>query len=117
MPTWPAGLPQYPEPQSYSEGPGVEATLRTPMDVGPPKRRRQYTAEVSQHQITLMLNASERTTFDAFWQTTLEMGALSFDWINWFTGSAASYALVGRPQYSAISGTLWRVSMTLERLP
>ncbi len=115
MATWPASLPQAPLLRGYSEQ-GQGNTIRTQMDVGPPKRRRRYTAELVQYQMMVLLTEAQLATFETFYTSTLSHGADAFDWVDHRAGTTLEYAFVGRPQYTPAGGGLWEVSFTLEAM-
>ena len=116
MPVWPLTLPQAPIAEGYQESPG-ETVLRRPMDVGPAKQRRLYTAGVKQWTMTWELEASEVTTFQAFFESTLEGGALAFDLPHPRTGVSTSVRFVKPPAWHPVTGDGWQVQTVLEVLP
>ena len=117
MATWPGTLPAAPEGPGYQET--VPNTLiRTPMDAGPPKVRQKFTAGVRPFEMTWMLTKAEVATLDAFYVTTLEGGALSFDGLNHpRTQAAAIFRFVEPPSYAYLGPDVWRARTKLEILP
>lgn len=117
MVAWPiAPFPQLPLQAGYSESP-PDTVIRSPMDAGPAKLRRRTTAGVRRLACALRLTTAQVATFDSFYVTSLQGGALPFDWVNPRTGAAESLRFVGPPAYGAPSGDLFPVTFKLEVLP
>lgn len=118
MPTWPASLPQFVLEQGYSES-LPEQTVETPMDAGPAKIRRRFTAQVSKFQLTVACDQTQAATFDGFYLTTLQGGSLSFDWVHPVTRVAEVFRFrKPAPTKRAImAGNVILISFTLEMLP
>lgn len=114
-PVWPASLPQILEIDGYDEA-FPNAMLRTAMETGPAKRRRRFTAAPAPIKGTLTLTVAQRATLKSFFETDLQMGALSFDWTHPVTGVTASFAFVSPPRIRGDSGFL-PVALDLEQLP
>ena len=119
MPTWPTELQPYPLVSGYQEAPPNTA-IRTEMDTGPAKQRRRYTAAPRTITGAVVLKTkAEVDVLDAFFVTTLQGGALSFDWqdrngvTRTFRFVAGSDALT----YEPIEPDRWRASMRLEIMP
>lgn len=116
MATWPAGLPQRPLADGFTESP-VSAVIRTEMDVGPAKMRRRYTAEVRVYNMGLLLTTAQVATLQTFYESTLA-GVDPFDWVDHRTGAAASYRFRSPPSYfEAGAPDYWRTTLDLEVLP
>ena len=78
-PVWPASLPQFVD-RPHTEG-MPDALLRTPMDAGPAKTRRRFTAGIKPVKAQMDLTAAQAATFETFFDVTLKAGALAFDWV------------------------------------
>jgi hypothetical protein len=115
MPNWPLTLPQGPLAEGYQESPG-KTVIRTPMEVGPAKQRRCYTAGVKQITLTWELEGSEVDTFETFFKETLEGGALSFEMPHPRLGGSITVRFVKPPAWRPVSGTGWQVQAVLEVL-
>ena len=117
MPAWPATLPQSPLLDSYSEEAG-DNVIRSPMDMGPPKRRRRFTARVDKLNLSYVMTTAQFATFETFWRTDLADGALPIDMNHPRTGVAIS-AVPSGPYTAARDGdTLdWRVELSVEIQP
>lgn len=117
MALWPASLPQNVEISGYKEQPGA-VVIRTQMDAGPAKQRRRSTARAKPITIQLQLDATQRAAFIAFHENDIADGALSFTWVHPVTRAAATVRIVeGKYDLSALSGTRFLLSMTIEVLP
>jgi len=116
MPAWPATLPQDALIDGYDERP-PETALRTPMDAGPAKVRRRFTAGVRVVSATEALTRAQVDTLDAFYLTDLQGGALSFDWTHPRTQAAVQFRFVAGPRYAPQSQTDWLAQLRLEIVP
>jgi hypothetical protein len=116
MANWPLTLPQAPIAEGYQESPG-ETLIRAPMDVGPPKQRRGYTAGVPQLMLTWELEGSEVDTFETFFEETLEGGALSFELPHPRLGGSITVRFVKPPAWRPVAGIGWQVQTIVEVLP
>lgn len=116
MAVWPTSLPTRPDQSSYQET-VPNTVIRTAMDAGPPKMRQRYTAGIRPFSMSFLLTATQVATLDAFFVTTLSGGSLSFTWVHPRTNNAATFRFVEPPQYSAVSGALYRVIAQMEILP
>ncbi|WP_291299287.1 hypothetical protein [Elioraea sp.] len=117
MPAWPSTLPGAAEIEGYSERP-TDLAIRTPMDVGPAKVRRRYTAGVTAIEGTMLMSAAQTVTLMAFWRDTTAAGSLSFDWTHPRTGEVARVRFTVPPELRPEdAGALWRASLRMEILP
>lgn len=125
MTTWPATLPQ-----KQFVGLTVkadDAVLRSPMDAGPPSRRNRFTAVTKSVKVPLVLNGTQKQTFDTFFETTLQNGALEFDWEDPTTDATVAFAFKSPPEWSLTrggdgtgtptAGRIWRTVLDLEIQP
>lgn len=115
-PIWPSTLPQLVLRDSYSEKPG-DNTIETPVDAGPAKSRRRFTASVRRFGVSLKMTTAQMATFESFWEGTLACGALPFAWVHPRTQAAAT--LIFRKPHWAVTETLGTkliVQLTLERV-
>ena len=116
MTSWSTSLPQIPKVEGYSETLG-NVVVRTQMDAGPAKVRRRFTAGVETFKCSMILLASQATTFDAFFNTTIQGGALSFDWNHPRTQSTGVFRIVGQPTLTAVDGGAYQLDFDMEQLP
>ena len=101
MATWPATLPTY--------GAGLEDTrqagfIRSPNEVGPPKQRRRYSATARQLSGSMLFTLAQRSTFEVFYQTTINEGADAFDFVDPADGSTVSVRFIEPPAFTHVSG-------------
>jgi hypothetical protein len=94
---WPSALPQ-----RFLQDPGAteqppDLMLETQMDAGPPKARRRYTAGYRMVSGSIVLTHAQRAILDDFYVTTLEGGALTFDWIHPITSQPATFRFLPQP--------------------
>ena len=117
--TWPATLPTEVDSASYSENYGV-LILSTPMDAGVAKRRRRGNKPRVLNVSFIMTN-TQITTLETFINDTIK-GTARFDFPNPRTGVVAEFRIVpnGDGELFSISyftPTLYRVSLSLEKMP
>ena len=121
MPSWPGSLPQYATLRDMQWAGPSNATIRTPMDVGPSKGRRRTTAPTRFVQVAYaQMTDAQLTTFENWFQNDIAMGALAFTMPHpkdqttrtWrFADAQSPY------QVTPYTRTLWRVTMMLELFP
>lgn len=116
MATWPGTLPTAPLLDGYTETP-PDTTIRTASDTGPNKIRRRFTAGVRKFMVRTLLTTAQVATLDTLYITTLEGGALPFDWTHPRTGASVSFRFVGPPVYSAVTYGYYNATMSLEIMP
>ena len=114
---WPASLPQTPLAEGYNER-APDTVIRSPMEAGPPRLRRRFTAGVRNIECQLRLTPAQLDTLDAFFGSTVAGGALPFDWKHPRNGTAVTFRFVEPPGYTPVArGTLWQAMLRLEILP
>jgi len=121
MATWPGSLPDF---EVGLKDVGQDGTVRTPMDAGPVKTRRRFTATSRYLTGTIYLtDQTQRAALDAFFETTLGGGSLPFTKADPRDGTQQSLRFMRPPEYEhrfgdGGSGTdQYRVSLSLEILP
>ncbi|MCW5698292.1 MAG: hypothetical protein KIT00_00435 [Rhodospirillales bacterium] len=93
------------------------SVIRTQMEAGSPKVRRRFTAGIRILDMHLRLNVDQVDTLDTFHDSTLQGGALSFDWVLPRTGAPMTFRFVEPPSYAPIArGRLWTATLKLEVL-
>lgn len=115
MAAWPAALYGHIVKGSFTETP-PQNVLRTQMDAGPAKLRRRSTANVRTFSLTLFLTKALVTTFDTFYVTTIQSGALAFDMYHPRTHVTGEYRIVNQPTYLPMKEG-FSVRLDLELLP
>lgn len=119
MATWPSTIP-FPK-LGWTER-RQQGFIRTPMDTGPAKVRRRFSAVSSEMETTVGLTAAQRATFDTFYATTLSEGSGEFTADDKVDGSTATYRFVAPPEFShrhsnGTQTTVYEVVLRLEKLP
>lgn len=101
-----------------------DGALRTPVDAGPPKVRKRFTATSRFISGTLVLtSATARGNFDTFYETTTGEGGEVFDYTDPKDNSTVSARFAAPPTYRHLTGnggsgtTAYEVDVTLEILP
>lgn len=116
MPTWPATLPQRPLVAGYGES-RQSQVLRSSMDAGPPKVRRRFSAAAQNFNVQWRMDSTQLDTFTTFFDTDIQGGSLRFDIPHPRSGTTVSARFQDVYSISALGGTNWNVSATLEVLP
>jgi hypothetical protein len=118
-PLWPVDLPQDVFVDGYDEK-FPNAVLRTDMDAGPPKQRRRFTAAVKPMTVVVGLTRDQVESLESFFEDTLGMGAISFDWVHPRTQADVTLRFVGGtpPEVKPEPGAArWQATLTLEVMP
>jgi hypothetical protein len=87
MPAFPLTLPQYFDAGSWSEEP-PDLLLETPMDAGPFKTRRRFTAGFRPVEGAMTLDYDQFLIFDEFYEVSILGGSIPFDWVRPSTRAA-----------------------------
>jgi hypothetical protein len=116
MITWPNTLPAAPLLEDFQELP-PETAIRTDMDTGPAKLRQRTTAAVGALMVSYLLSKAQTATLDSFYATTLSGGTGVFTYTHPRTGATVSCRFVNPPEYAAVNGNYFKVTLTLEILP
>lgn len=83
MPSWPAGLPYDVLRDRYTVGAHSQGLLKSPMQAGKTRMRRQYTVRVATMPWGREFTRAELAVFRAFLFTTLADGAAEFTMPIW----------------------------------
>lgn len=117
MPSWPVSLPQRFDAGSWEEE-EPDVLLETPMDAGPPKVRRRFTAAPTPLTGSMTVDVTQLGTFQTFIRTTLLGGAVPFDWVRPSTGAACVMQFKKKGvQYSHVEADNALIRMQLHILP
>ena len=114
--SWPSSLPDYLLVDAYNES-FPNTTIRTQMDEGPAKVRRWGTAAIRPITGTQILDGTEYSTLDTFYNTTSQGGSLRFDWTHPITGTSVEFRFVSPPTVTAIGNYFFNVTLNLEIMP
>lgn len=97
--------------------------IRTPMETGPAKVRRRFSAVSRQMEVTVGIEAEERAILEQFFAATLAEGSLPFTAPDKVAGTGtATYRFIEPPAYvhrqsNGPKTTVYTVTLTIERLP
>lgn len=121
VPFWPVSLRQLPQRGGWSGGPQDTRVTFEP-EYGPPITRRRTTAEPKLYQASFgQMTGAQRATFEAFYQTDLAGGVLSFCWRDPVADDVALWRIIGsgKQSYSFVATGADRhdLSMQMMRLP
>ena len=112
---WPASLPQ--DVLQGWEKSLDSGLLRTPMDQGPAKQRRRFSATARPYTVTVQMTGTQVTTFEAFFDDTIKGGSLPFDWLDPRTQTAVTFRFVKEPMERHRAGEVYQIPLQLEVLP
>lgn len=114
--TWPASLPQQMVEDGFEQS-LPDNLVRSQPDVGPALVRRKTLANVAPVTGAVLVDGAQLETLVLFFVTTLQSGALRFNWANPRTGAACEMRFTAPPKWAKAGGPLWRVSLSLEIMP
>ena len=113
---WPVSLPQEPLFEgNIEQAPNV--TLRTQMDDGPPKMRQRSTAGYYKCTYVFNMTTAQVATLLTFYNTTVEGGAVYWEWTHPRTSSTENWRFTAPPSYTKITSGYWKVTIQVEQLP
>jgi hypothetical protein len=112
---WPVTLPQVLLVEGFSASP-PQNFISTPMEVGPPKRRRRDVAAAYPVVGTIIVDRQQLGILWTFYRSVLKDGSLPFDWVDPMTRNACTY-LFKEPFSITALAPRWKVSMALEAQP
>ena len=116
---WPDYMPD-PEITSIQIGPPQGATIRTTMDAGPAYQRPRFTAAPRPVSLSFVpISKNNLLSFEAFFETQLSFGALSFEMVHPITGLARTFRfVVGDQAYEPVQvgRDAYRINTTMELL-
>ncbi len=119
---YPATLPQKAFLQAKDER--QAGVLRSQMDTGAPKTRKQFTAAIRRLEVLMILNGTQRDTFDTFFITTINDGADNFTISDPLNDNTITVRFTRPPVWTLVNGSgpavadrLWRTTYFLEELP
>jgi hypothetical protein len=113
MATWPSGLPQRFEPDTFQLTYGNNIK-RSEMSQGSPKSRRLSTSAPQIVSGSMLLTASQFTIWNTFYKVTLFDGNDPFDWLHPIDGSNEVFEFTSQPIITSAGGTNWNLDMELE---
>jgi hypothetical protein len=117
VPAWHVDLPQTLLVDGYGQS-LADTTIKSPMDAGPAKVRRRFTAGVEPVSGTMIMDATELAALDTFYNTTLLGGSLRFSWTKPPAHTVScEMRFTEPPTWTAVEPGTYEVSMSFEVLP
>ncbi|MGP1274247.1 MAG: hypothetical protein ACQRW7_02370 [Caulobacterales bacterium] len=114
MIVWPETLPQYPQREGLDSA-GGENVQRSPVDAGPPKRRRVSTRMPDRLRATWYLTPAQYAIWQDFLEDDIAQGALRFTLPDPFSDGTLNAALVnGKASVSVNPGPGVMISLGLD---
>jgi hypothetical protein len=110
---WPAGLPDC--AQSWEEK-DIPVTVRTQMEVGPPKVRRRFTRTMRAVQVGFTMDHAQAMALRDFFEIDLQGGVLEHSFRHPFRGDVESFRFVEAPTITAEGALACVVSCSWEQL-
>lgn len=114
--TWPPGLQQKFNVDNFSVAYG-NTLVRSEVDAGLAKVRSRYTDGVDNYNCSIDLDIDDWNIIYDFFKTSLNNGALTFNFYNPLSEVTDEFRFLNPPQFSPIGGRLFRVTMSWERIP
>lgn len=114
--SWPVGLQQLLSEANFGLTIG-DTLLRSEMDVGPQKVRRRFTKPVNTFSGSINLTIAEYSTFYTFFNTTLNGGAITFDFPHPITQVLTEFRFKGSPRINSLGGGNFNAQFEWEELP
>lgn len=115
MAIWPVTLPTLTSgflAGTYKEAP-PNNTIRTNMDIGPPKMRRRTTCGPVPISGQMLMTSTQIDILDTFYVSTLKYGSTSFGGHHPRLGSTVTMRFVDRPEWTD-NAPFWNVGLSLE---
>jgi hypothetical protein len=114
--TWPSTLQDKLNEEGFSFNTG-STVLRSDNQMGPAKVRRVMTKSVDTISGTINLTTAQFSVFNYFFDTTLNGGVGTFNFVHPITGVLTVFRFTRPPSYRSIGGGNFAVSMEWESLP
>jgi hypothetical protein len=111
--TWPTTLPDCAE--SWEEQ-AVPVTIRTSMDVGPPKVRRRYTRTMRNVRVGFTMTHAEAMALREFFEVDTQGGVLEHAFRHPFNNAIESFRFVEPPSIANLGAMACSVSCSWEQL-
>lgn len=114
--TWPVSLQQILNEADFSYAIG-DTTIRSDMDIGPAKVRRRSTRGVDTLSCSINLTTAQYSTFYYFYDTSLNGGVKTFNFVHPITGATNEFRFVAPPAFRYLGASNWAATMSWEKLP
>lgn len=113
---WPGTLQQLLNQANFDVS-FADTTLKSDMGVGAPKRRRRYTKGIKNMTCSIWVTSAQYTILENFYDTTLNGGVDSFEFLHPITKVLSLYKFSGPPKVSYVGGDTYNVTMGWEMQP
>ncbi len=110
---WPINVPQFAESWNETDQP---VTVRTNMDVGPPKVRRRYTGPIANIKVQFVGLHQDWVNLKAFFDVDLQGGVLFHTFYNPILGMNQDFRFITPPALTNISALGVQIDCEWERL-
>jgi hypothetical protein len=110
---WPSTLPDC--AQTWEEQ-DVPVTIRTAMDIGPPKVRRRYTRTMRNVRVSFMLSHAEAMALRDFFELDTQGGVVEHSFRHPFRDALESFRFVEPPSISNLGAMACTVACSWEQL-
>jgi hypothetical protein len=94
----------------------LETKVQDAGEIGASRRRNRFTRLLSRWKFTLYLTEVDKATLYTFYDTTLERGVESFNWIHPTTEITYEVIMATRPAADHFDGELWVLKIELEEI-
>ena len=84
--------------------------------VGSPRRRARFTRTLRSYKFTLRLTVAQFATLETFYDTTLENGILTCNWVHPLSSVSYEVLLDGAPQEKHLAVDLYDVSVSVSQV-
>lgn len=111
--SWPAGAPQYANTWTQANQPN---TIRSSMDVGPPKVRRRSTAPNIQFQVSMIGTHAQGNAVQSFFDFECQGGVNFHTFLHPFEGTLQTFRIVEPPAITNVSAYAVTIDMVWEQL-
>ena len=115
---WPTAdsFPQTPLMEGNTEA-APNTSMRTQMDVGPPKTRQRSTAGDAPNSYNFHMTGTNITALRVFYVTTCSGGADTFEWVHPRTSTTKDWRFLSPPSWVQLKDGLYHVTVQVEQLP
>ena len=113
---WPAGVPKEFMKNGYDDG-IADNRLRSPMDIGPGKKRRRSTWTPREVSGSIIMTKDQVATFEAWFNDTLAGGVYNFQLEHPRTGELLTWDMQNTPKPKPYMGEEWLVPVELREVP
>ena len=110
---WPAGAPQFAEGWQEKNNPN---TIRTPMDVGPPKVRRRATRLTRQISVTFIGTHAQWLAVKDFFNLDCQEGVQFHTFLHPYEGTTQEFRFMEAPAVANISALGTTITCVWEQL-